>query len=103
MNFKFVFMFLFISVFSLFSISANAETIFSGSAELAGIKNGHLENIDAKTAQINVRRGATGATVNWNTLNIPKDNTLNFYFPNANQYALNKVTNGLTTIAGNVG
>ena len=103
MNLKFISAFILICIIPLFSLSANAEAIFSGSADLANISNGSLTNINESTAQINVNNGAAGATVNWNTLNIPQNNTLNFYFPDVNQYALNKVANGITTIAGNVG
>ena len=58
---------------------------------------------DGTTCTVNVNSGVAGATANWQHLNVPQANTLNFYFPDGGQYALNKVSSGVSRIAGNVG
>ena len=55
------------------------------------------------TCTVNVNSGAAGATVNWQNLNVPQNNALNFYFSDAGQYALNKVQSGISEIAGSIG
>lgn len=82
--------------------ATDAFTNAPGEAMYNSITNGTITP-GADTCTIKVDNGAAGATVNWQNLNVPQNNALNFYFSNVGQYALNKVQSGVSRIAGSIG
>ena len=80
----------------------SATDVFAGTgvADYNSATGCDIRSNTAKTVcDIDINKG-TNAVINWQHFNIPEAHKMNFNFANSNLYALNKVSTGVSRIAG---